>query len=312
MPSKRIAGDELVSIVIICFNQAYYLGDAIESVLAQTVREAEIVVVDDGSTDRTAEVSHSYPRVSYIYQDNKGISAARNTGLRASTGDYIAFLDADDRLLPKAAEAGLHCFRKHPESGFVFGRYHRVDAHGAVVSAPNQTPEGPDFYDVLLQNNLIGMQSTALYPTDLLERVGGFDQRLRCCEDYELYLRIAREFPVHKHDEVVAEYRRHDQNMSRNYRSMLETTLNVLSAQAPYVSWDARYKEALKMGMSNWRNHYGRLMIQDFCNNLKAHGLDRTSMRCLKNLASSYPQGIGLMTRKALRTVVHRSLGMES
>ena len=240
-----IDGVNSVSIIVICFNQGHYLGDAIESVLTQTSRQVEIVVVDDGSTDCTAQVARSYSQVAYVYQRNQGISSARNAGLSASTGNYIAFLDADDRILPRAAEAGLDCFRKHPDSGFVFGRYHKVDANGVVISAPNQTPDESDFYFALLQRNLIGMQSTVLYPRHVLERAGGFDSRLRCCEDYDLYLRIAREFPVHKHDEVIAEYRRHDQNMSQNYRSMLETTLCVLNAQIPYALDDARYLGAI-------------------------------------------------------------------
>jgi glycosyltransferase involved in cell wall biosynthesis len=307
-----IAGDELVSIIIISFNQGHYLDDAIESVLDQTIRQAEIVVVDDGSTDSTAEVAHSYPQASYVYQHNHGISSARNAGLRASNGDYVVFLDADDRLLPKAVEAGLRCFRKHPESGFVFGRYHKLDADGAVISAPNQLPDECDFYVALLQRNLIGMQSTVLYPRDILERAGGFDERLQSCEDYDLYLRITREFPVHKHNKIVAEYRRHGQNMSQNYGSMLEAALRVLNAQAPFVSCDPRYKEALMKGISNWRKHYGSLMVQDFRNNLRTHGLDCSSIRQLANLASTYPQGIGLITKKALRSMIHRSLGMGS
>jgi glycosyltransferase involved in cell wall biosynthesis len=311
MTSDRIAGDGLVSVIIICLNQSHYLHDAIKSALAQTVRNTEVIIVDDGSTDRTAEVAHSYPQVFYIYQHNQGISSARNTGLRESKGDYALFLDADDRLLPKAVEAGLHCFRKHPQSGFVFGRYYKVDAHGAVISAANEPPEEYDFYRALLQNNLIGMQSAALFPRKILEYVGGFDQRLRRCEDYDLYLRIAREFPVHKHDEIVAEYRRHDQNMSHNYRSMLETTLQVLKAQERYISWDTRYGEALKAGISNWRRHYGNLMVQDLRNNLKKHGLDRSSMQRLGTLATTYPQGIGLMTKNAFRNIIHRSVRME-
>jgi glycosyltransferase involved in cell wall biosynthesis len=316
MSSKMITGDEVISIIISCFNQGHYLEDAIKSTLAQTVCRTEIVVVDDGSTDNTAEVVHSYPQVAYIYQRNNGISSARNAGVRATTGDYIVFLDADDRLLPNAAKSGLDCFCKHPDSGFVFGRYQKIDADGAVISLSNKPPDECDFYFALLQRNLIGMQSTVLYPRDILERVARFDERLRCGEEYDLYLRISREFPVHKHDEVVAEYRRHDHNVSLNYRCMLEMTLRVLNAQIPYASRDSRYKEALKIGISNWQNHYGGLMVQDFRKNLRMHGLDRDSIRRLGNLASTYPQGIGLMTKKALRsalrTMIHRSLGMES
>jgi glycosyltransferase involved in cell wall biosynthesis len=308
----RTATGELVSVIIICFNQAQYLGEAIESALAQTGHQPEIIVVDDGSTDRTSEIAHAYSEVSYIYQNNQGISSARNTGLRACTGDHIAFLDADDRLLPKAAQAGLNCLREHPESGFTFGRYHKIDAHGVIISAPNQPSGENDFYVSLLQRNLIGMQSTVLYPRNILENVGGFNERLRRCEDYDLYLRVARRFPIHRHDEVVAEYRRHDQNMSKNYRSMLETTLRILNAQDFQTSWDARCDRALEAGIANWRSHYGNLMVQDFRNNLKKHGLDRGSIRRFGNLATIYPQGISLITRKALRGMLQRSLGIGS
>ena len=310
MSSKTIAGDGQVSIIIICYNQSHYLDDAIRSVLAQTVRQPEIIVVDDGSTDSTAEVAHGYPQAAYVYQQNQGISAARNAGLRASTREYVAFLDADDRLLPKAAEAGLHCFRKHPDSGFVFGRYHKVDADGSVISPANRPPDDCDFYTALLQRNLIGMQSTVLYPRDILQRVGGFDEQLGSCEDYDLYLRITRDFPAHRHGEVVAEYRRHGQNMSRDFRSMLQTTLRVLNAQAPYISRNPWCQEALKAGLSNWRSHYGNLMVQDFRDNVKSHGLDLGSMQRFGNLVFTYPQGIRSMTKKALRSMIHRSLGM--
>lgn len=312
MSPKLISGDERVSIIIICFNQGHYLRDAIDSVFTQIGPQIEIVVVDDGSTDNTAKVAHSYPQASYVFQHNQGISAARNAGLRVSTGNFVAFLDADDRLLPNAAEAGLLCFRKHPESGFVFGRYHKVNTSGEVISASNQPPDERDFYVALLQRNLVGMQSTVLYSREILERAGGFDEGLRSCEDYDLYLRIARDFPVHKHDEVVAEYRMHDQNMSRNYVLMLETTLQVLSAQETYASRDPRHIKAFKAGISNWRKHYGNLMVQDFRKNLRTNGLDRNSIRRIGNLALTYPQGIGSMTRKVLRGVFHRSSGTKS
>src|SRR5215210_2105808 len=98
------AGTPLVSVIIPCYNQAHFLGEAIESVLGQSYPNFEIVVVDDGSPDDTAEVAARYPEVRYICQDNQGLSAARNTGLGQSEGEYVVFLDADDRLLPEALE----------------------------------------------------------------------------------------------------------------------------------------------------------------------------------------------------------------
>src|SRR5215212_207946 len=113
----------LVSVVIPCYNQAHFLGEAIESVLAQNHLRFEIVVVDDGSTDDTAEVAACYPGVRCVRQDNRGLSAARNNGLRHSEGEYVVFLDADDRLLPEALETGLKCFEAHPECAYVYGHF---------------------------------------------------------------------------------------------------------------------------------------------------------------------------------------------
>src|SRR5215217_1494790 len=97
----------LISVIIPCYNQAKYLGEAIESVLGQTYRNFEIIVVDDGSTDDTVEVAGSYGEVECVEQENRGLAEARNAGVRASKGEYLVFLDADDRLLARAFEAGV-------------------------------------------------------------------------------------------------------------------------------------------------------------------------------------------------------------
>src|ERR687885_795015 len=113
----------VVSVVIPCYNQAHFLGEAIESVLAQSYPHFEIVVVDDGSTDNTSEVAARYPGVRCIRQNNQGVAAARNTGIRESNGSYLVFLDADDRLLPEALEVGLEQLKVHPECAFVSGQH---------------------------------------------------------------------------------------------------------------------------------------------------------------------------------------------
>ena len=109
---NRFAGHKqpVVSIVVVCYNQAQFLGEAIESALAQTYQFVEILVVDDGSTDETAQVAAAFPRVHYIHQSNRGLPAARNAGLHRSTGEYIVFLDADDRLFRSAVQEGMRCF----------------------------------------------------------------------------------------------------------------------------------------------------------------------------------------------------------
>src|SRR3712207_6844017 len=107
-------GAALVSVVIPCYNQAHFLGEAIESDLGQTYPHFEVLVVDDGSTDNTQEVAAPYPGVRCIRQENQGLAAPRNTGIRHTKGTQLVFLDADDRLLPGALASGLYAPKEHP------------------------------------------------------------------------------------------------------------------------------------------------------------------------------------------------------
>ncbi len=232
MKSEASSGADLVSVVIPCYNQAHFLGEAIESVLSQSYAHFEIIVVDDGSTDNVSEVAHRYPEVCYIRQDNQGPSGARNRGLRESKGSYLVFLDADDRLLSEALDVGVGYLESHPECAFVSGRHKRIAADGQVlwVQPPPPLVEG-DSYAELLRGNYVGIPAKVVYRRSVFELVGGFDTSLRFCEDYELYLRIARDFPVCYHDKVIAEYRWHDTNTGRNSTLMLKGALDVLRSQ---------------------------------------------------------------------------------
>ncbi len=138
---SQYAGLELVSVIIPCYNQAHFLRESIESVLAQSYPHFEIIVVDDGSIDNTSEVAVHYPEVRCIRQNNQGVNAARNTGLRHSRGEYLVFLDADDRLLPGALKASLECFNTYPECAFVFGRFRYIAANGKPLNSPAPSPD---------------------------------------------------------------------------------------------------------------------------------------------------------------------------
>jgi glycosyltransferase involved in cell wall biosynthesis len=251
----------LVSLIIPCYNQAHYLGEAIESVLAQSYANFEIIVVDDGSVDNTAQVATRYPGVRCIRQDNRGLAAARNTGLRASQGDYLVFLDADDRLLPGALEAGLNCLIAHPEHAFVSGHYRYIAADGSFLVEHPQEKIEEDHYLALLQGNYIGMHATVMYQRAVLEQVGGFNASLPACEDYDLYLRIAKQYPISRHQEAVAEYRQHGANMSGNAVLMLNTALAVLGSQRRYIRANKRYRQAYSAGLRFWRGYYGEKLL---------------------------------------------------
>src|SRR5438093_12919445 len=168
-----------VSVIIPCYNQAHFLHEAIESVLAQTYSTREIIVVNDGSTDSTAEVAGRYSAVRHIYQENAGPSAARNTGLKETSGEYLVFLDADDRLLPEALEIGVDCLRQHPECAFASGFCRLII--GSLLSSPKQLHVVRDHYLELLRGNYIWCPGSVIYRRTAFEVVKGFDISLGPC-----------------------------------------------------------------------------------------------------------------------------------
>lgn len=252
----------LVSVVIPCFNQVRYLRDAIESVVKQSYTRHEIVVVDDGSTDDSARIPLEYSEIKLICQNNRGLSAARNAGLAASVGEYVVFLDADDRLLPEALESAVACIEAQPECAFVYGRYELIGVDGEPLSSSPVRRTIGDYYLDLLRYNYIGMHATVMYRRSLLEAVGGFNTSLRACEDYDLFLRIARLHPIRAHDGVVAQYRQHGANMSRNAGLMLKSSLFVLRSQQKHIRRDKEVLKAYRQGLENWREYYGSRLLK--------------------------------------------------
>ena len=252
----------LVSVIIPCYNQAHFLPEAIESVLAQTYPHFEIVVINDGSSDNSAEVAARYPSIRYVDQENQGLSAARNTGLRESQGNYLVFLDADDRLLPRALEAGLACLNAHPECAFVSGGYRSIREDGTILPEPRRDRAESHHYAALLRRNYIAMHATVMYRRFFLEAIGGFNTDLKACEDYDVFLRITRDFPIYCYDEVIAEYRQHAANMSRNYELMLKTVFTVLSYQWEYIRDRKQYLEAYQAGRKFWCEFYGQYLVK--------------------------------------------------
>jgi asparagine synthase (glutamine-hydrolysing) len=254
----RLEAEPLVSVVIPCFNQGRFLGESIESALRQIHPALEVIVIDDGSTDETSAVAARYESVRYIRQENKGLPAARNRGLTAACGEFVIFLDADDRLLPTAAALGVRAMREAPEAAFAFGHYRSVTESGAVLIEAPPSDLGPDPYAAFLGCNIVGTTASAIFRTAVLRELGGFDCSPRCwgCEDYELYLRISRDRPVSRYHDVVAEYRLHAASMSRNTVRMLGSVVSIVRSHRASVRGDALRESALQSGLRAWREVY--------------------------------------------------------
>jgi len=221
-----------VCVVIPCYNHAHFLGEAIASALAQTHGARRIVVVDDGSTDGTVEVATRYG-VRCLRQPNRGLPAARNAGLSVADEPYVVFLDADDRLLPGALAAGVAALAPRPEAAFAVGRNRRIDVEGRPLPSPSRPRVDADHYTSLVRRCWITMPAAVTYRRSALLAVGGFDETFRHAEDYELYLRLTRRYPIVDHHEEVAEYRQHGDSLSRNAESMLVATLRGLRGHRP-------------------------------------------------------------------------------
>ena len=171
----------------------------------------------------------------------------------------MIFLDADDRLEPRAIAAGLACFARAPDSGFVYGGHLYIDRDGNKTGERFEPP-GESPYLHLLRRNFIGMHGTVTYRRDLLEATGGFDERLRRCEDYDVYLRMARQHPIAGYPDLVAAYRRHGDNMSADHRAMLQTVLGVHARHAPPAGDSAESRAAWSEGRQRWRRYYAEEM----------------------------------------------------
>jgi glycosyltransferase involved in cell wall biosynthesis len=235
-----------VSIIITCFNHAHFLEEAVQSVLSQTHPPDELIVVDDGSTDDTAAVAARFAMVDYVFQKNRGLAAARNTGLQRASAEYVLFLDADDILKPTAVERCLVAFEAKPEVAFVYGGFWLVDSERGFIAEKVPRPQ-TDHFAALLAVNHIRMHGTVMYRTEILRLAGGFDESLPCCEDYDVYLRLAKNYPITSYEGIAAEYRQHGGNMTQNAALMLKTVLAVLARHAPAgeasPEWRAAYAE---------------------------------------------------------------------
>jgi glycosyltransferase involved in cell wall biosynthesis len=196
-----------------------------------------------GSTDASAD-----KRVRVLRQAYAGVSAALNPALRQAQGEFVLFHDADDRVLPSATAVGLEAFADHPTSGFVYGSSRHIDEFGEVRDTAVHRHVHHESYLTLLQGAVPVPPSAILFRRSVVASGGGFARDQALAEDYELYLRIAREYPIHCHGQIVAEYRWHGGNasgrsLSRSLRAVLQT-LNRQGLTAPTPELVQTMKEA--------------------------------------------------------------------
>ncbi len=209
-----------VGVVIPTFNRAHLLGRALDSVLAQTLPLRQIIVVDDGSTDSTAELVAGYPGVSYLRQENRGVSAARNLGIRHCGCDWIALLDSDDEWLPEKLGVQFEALAENPGHRLIHCDEIWIRNGRRVNPADRHRKRGGWIFEYCLPLCVIS-PSAAVIERSLLIEAGGFNEQLPACEDYDLWLRVCSRFPVLYVDRpLLRKCGGHDDQLSRRHWGM--------------------------------------------------------------------------------------------
>jgi len=211
----------LVSVVIPTYNHAALAPEAVESALAQTWRNVEVIVVDDGSTDDTQlRLARFGSRISAIRQEHRGPAVARNAGIRASKGELIGFLDSDDLWMPEKAERSVTAFESDPALGVTYTavRIRELDT-GRKYLLPQYTMSGNMARDLFLECKGVNT-STLMVRRAALEEVGLFDEELFRAQDWDLMIRLAEKFPYRHIPEVLTERRLHGGSLSVTHQDL--------------------------------------------------------------------------------------------
>jgi LPS sulfotransferase NodH/glycosyltransferase involved in cell wall biosynthesis len=290
----------LVSVIIPCYSQSQFLGEAIESVLAQTYPHIEIIVVDDGSLDNTVEVVARYPGVRLVRQHNQGVSVARNTGIRHSSGMFLVFLDSDDRLLPDMIQSGIKYMDNNPQYALVGGLYEEIGFDGTPRPLTWIPPDvQQNHYCKFLECCYIMPPGAALVRRRAIEVAGGFAEHIYHTDDHEFFMRIARHFPVMCHREVVVQYRLHGANKSRR-EQMTHFGVRTIRQQWNYIRRNPEYRRAYHRGIRNYRNGFGKHLMRQVQQHFQQQQW-RPLLRGLWTLLPSHPQGVVQILTQELR-----------
>lgn len=215
----------LVSVIIPAYNSARYLPEAIESVLAQTYPHVEAVVVNDGSTDQSGEVLREYqardPRVKVVNQPNAGLPSARNSGIQASSGQFLCYLDADDVIHPDKIQKQLDYLLAHPDIDLVYSDYSRADENLQFLNDEVIRIRQMPLREAYVYTNVFPVMSPLLRRS-LADRVGGFDPALRAAEDWDYWVRCERAGRFGYLPGQFSVYRIHGTQMHKDYEFMLK------------------------------------------------------------------------------------------
>jgi glycosyltransferase involved in cell wall biosynthesis len=288
-----------VSIIIPTYNRAKFLAKALDSVLSQTFRDYEIIVVDDGSTDHTREVLKPYgAEITYIYQENSGVSAARNTGIQHATGEWIAFLDSDDEWLPGYLAFQVERIRQEPQAVAHMTNSFAVQTDGRKIETfrengilsmfglrPCMMVDKP--FATVIKHRITTLQGFVVRHSTLL-RAGLFDVNISISEDLDIVARVARQGPIGFCKEVLAHIHRRDESLEN--LSSLALKQGIYSCQCvQYIYEKLRGGDALTKNESAMLKKKLSSTKRAIANLLLKRGLVAEARVCYQEALSVYP-----------------------
>ncbi len=209
-----------ISVVIPTYNRYEFLKRALKSVFAQTHTPFEVIVIDDGSTDKTQQIVHDFPNIKYFYQENRGVSSARNLGIEKSNCKWIAFLDSDDEWHIDKLKEQVTFHKENPDILMSYTDEKWIRDSIEVKIPKKFRKFGGDIFKECLSHCIIAPSATLIHK-DLLNAVGDFDESLEVCEDYDLWLRVAQSYPIGLVDKkLIIKYAGHDNQLSFKHWGM--------------------------------------------------------------------------------------------
>ncbi|HVS01919.1 MAG TPA: glycosyltransferase family 2 protein [Thermoanaerobaculia bacterium] len=294
-------GRDLVSLVVTCHGHGGALGDAIASVVAQTYRRLEILVVYDETCAEANAIAEQFPGVRVIRQPRGGVAEARNAGLRESRGAFVTFLGAEDRLLPGALGVGVGLLRERAECAFAAGRSIPLATEPAAQEPPSRLECGEQAYRRLLRAGLPERSATTLYRRGALRAVRGFERVAEPSADYALQLRISRDHPTLLHDAPVALHR---EPADGGDPAAMLAALWALRREAAYCRRDPERRRAWRQGLRSWRHACGQRLGAQVVALARAHRWGRLG-RLLWALLRHHPSTFLALARRPSPTPRH-------
>lgn len=285
MEAFALMKPKAVSVVIPAYNAARYIKQAIDSVLAQSYREYEIIVVDDGSTDETPVIAQQFgDAIRCIRQSNRGLSAARNTGIKNARAEIIALLDSDDLWEPQFLERMVYHLNLHPEAAGIYCGFQYINSKGEVVGEPSLKIVPPELFHATMSDDGNWLAPSAvMFRKRLAEHVGLFDESLQSVQDWDLWIRLSESAPFVGLKEALVEYRRHENNMSKDPERMINDIYQLTKKrfgadESDRSTWSSSKKKAFS-------DHYRGGAIRFF-----ASGRMQKSIDYLQKLAEVSPE----------------------